>query len=111
MTVLRRRHRSLLQAAQSAACVQSALGLRRAPNSGLYPFCDAGTGATRRYFIAANVVKWDYTPSGLNQCQGRPFSAEESVYARGGNSSTYLKAQYTGYSDGTLQDQAGEFHA
>jgi hypothetical protein len=49
------------------------------------------------------VVTWDYTPSGLNQCQGRPFSAEESVYARGGNSSTYLKAKYEAYQDGTFK--------
>ena len=65
--------------------------------SGSYPFCDVGTGAVRRYYIAANVVTWDYTPSGLNQCQGRPFTAEESVYARGGNSSTYLKAKFEAY--------------
>jgi hypothetical protein len=47
-------------------------------------------------------VTWEYTPSGLNQCQGRPFTPEESVYARGGNSSTYLKAQYQAYADATF---------
>lgn len=56
-------------------------------------------GKTRRYYIAANQFVWDYLPLGINACQGRDLSPEESLYARNGNSSAYIKGQFQAFSD------------
>lgn len=65
----------------------------------------ADAGKTRRYYLAANTVVWDYVPLGINACQGRDLSPEETLYARGGNSSTYLKAQFQAYSDASFSER------
>ena len=52
----------------------------------------------------ANTITWDYLPLGINACQGRALSEEESLYARGGNSSTYVKGQFQAH-DATFSNQ------
>ena len=53
----------------------------------------------------ANTITWNYLPLGINACQGRALSEEESLYARGGNSSTYAKAQFQAYGDASFSTQ------
>ena len=69
---------------------------------------DAG-GKTRRYYLAANTITWNYLPLGINACQGRALSEEESLYARGGNSSTYAKAQFQAF-DANFSNQLVSKH-
>lgn len=47
-------------------------------------------GETRRYYVAAEEVEWDYAPSGANMCDGTatgtPFSDQQFTFIA--NSST-----------------------
>jgi manganese oxidase len=69
---------------------------------------DATTGRTRRFFIAADTVEWDYAPSGANGISGQPFGEEEDTFvARGEHriGHVYEKSVYRAYTDesfGTL---------
>ena len=62
---------------------------------------------TRTYFIAADEVDWDYAPDGTNVMMGRPFNDEENVFVEANGvdrvGSTYKKALYREYTDGTFQ--------
>ena len=60
---------------------------------------------TRTYYIAADLVQWNYAPDGLNVAQGRPFTAQENTYVGKGAGrigSTYTKALYREYTDATF---------
>jgi len=60
---------------------------------------------TRTYYVAADEVAWNYTPSGTNQITGRPFDAVERNFVEAGPRSigaTALKAQYREYTDSTF---------
>ncbi|KAL9973398.1 hypothetical protein ACROYT_G019854 [Oculina patagonica] len=65
-------------------------------------------GKTRRYFIAANEVPWNYGPSGKNNMDGqsltKPGSDSAVFFAQGKHriGGTYLKASYEGYTDNTF---------
>jgi hypothetical protein len=67
-------------------------------------------GKTRRYYLVANRITWDYLPLGINACQERILSPEESLYARGGNSSAYIKAQFQAFSDATFSKKLVSMH-
>lgn len=59
-------------------------------------------GQERVYYIAADEVEWNYTPSGTNVFAGRDFNAAECVFfcqASDRIGSTYLKAVYREYTD------------
>ena len=69
----------------------------------------------RTYYIAADEVKWDYAPTGVDQISGKPFDAFERVYTQSGLhriGKVYHKAiyrEYTGASFKTLKVRpAGE---
>ena len=59
---------------------------------------------TRMYYIAADLVQWDYAPSGLNKVSGAPFTEEEALFAAQDEDKTrigrvYKKALYREYTD------------
>jgi hephaestin len=65
----------------------------------------AGSGTVRRYFIAADTVRWNYAPSGENLITGLPFGADDGVYTVNGPNrigSTYLKSLYREYTDASF---------
>ena len=62
-------------------------------------------GKTRRYFIAADEVSWDYAPSGINQITGLPFDDRANVFVGSGPDrvgKVYKKSQYREYTDATF---------
>jgi len=66
----------------------------------------APAGHVRTYYIAADEVRWNYAPSGMNETMGRPFDAIERVYTvqtphRIGP--VYWKAVYREYTDATFR--------
>ena len=59
---------------------------------------------TRAIFIAADIVEWDFFPSGINQCTGT-IADRERTYVEQTNTtigSKYLKALYREYTDATF---------
>ena len=68
----------------------------------------AGTGITRTYFISADEVVWDYTPTHHNGITGEPFDATADTYVRSGPGrigSRYAKCLYRGYTDGSFDQR------
>ncbi|HEV3090049.1 MAG TPA: multicopper oxidase domain-containing protein [Candidatus Cybelea sp.] len=66
---------------------------------------NASAGQTRTYYIAADEVAWNYTPTGINQVTGQPFDAMQKPYAvqdKHHIGSVYRKAIYREYSDATF---------
>ena len=64
-----------------------------------------GPGQTRIYYIAADEVKWDYTPTGINQITGKPFDDVAQIYVKNDNDRigrVYEKAVYREYTDDTF---------
>ena len=62
-------------------------------------------GTVRTYYIAAETIIWDYTPSGINQAYNRPFNEEEmNFFSEGENKlgTKLKKAQYREYTDPTF---------
>jgi hephaestin len=62
-------------------------------------------GVTRRYYIRADEVAWNYAPTGRNQITGQPFGDQENTYVATGPGrigSTYLKCLYRQYTDATF---------
>src|SRR5205823_628623 len=60
------------------------------------------SGVTRTYYIGADVVAWNYAPTGRNQITGRPFDEVADTYVKRGSGrigSTYDKCLYRGYTD------------
>ena len=66
-------------------------------------FADANyQGQTRTYYIAADEVKWDFAPTGINQITGKPFGDTTNVYIENGKDrigKVSLKAVYREYTD------------
>ncbi|HSA56582.1 MAG TPA: multicopper oxidase domain-containing protein [Gemmatimonadaceae bacterium] len=59
---------------------------------------------TRTYYIAADLIVWDYAPSGMNLVSGEAFTPEESLFAEQDADKTrigrrYTKALYREYTD------------
>lgn len=67
---------------------------------------DARAGVTRRYFVAAEEVDWDYAPDGYDVTMGRDFGEDASVFVAGNGvdrvGSVYRKAIFRQYSDDTF---------
>lgn len=62
-------------------------------------------GKTRVYFIAADEVEWNYVPSGMDKSMGMPLEGIYKMYSERGPhniGSTYRKAVYREYTDGTF---------
>jgi len=64
-------------------------------------------GVTRTYYIAADEVKWNYAPTGMNVITGLPLAANNktALYTINGKDrigSVYLKCLYEGYTDDTF---------
>ncbi len=62
-------------------------------------------GVTRVYYISADLVTWDYAPTGKNQITGKPFDEVADTYVKTGPGrigSRYLKCLYRQYTNGTF---------
>lgn len=60
----------------------------------------------RTYYIAAELVTWDYAPLGFDGCTGQPWNDISSVFVtttNGTMGSTYKKALFREYTDGTYK--------
>lgn len=60
---------------------------------------------TWQYYIAADVVTWNYQPAGSNQCNGLDFAGKEIPYTANppaGTGTVYKKVIYRGYTDATF---------
>ncbi|HWZ28727.1 MAG TPA: hypothetical protein VNX15_09205, partial [Gemmatimonadales bacterium] len=60
---------------------------------------------TRTYYIAADTVRWDYVPGGVDQLSGLPyqdtaFFPDSAPHAM---STAYLKILYREYTDSTFR--------
>jgi FtsP/CotA-like multicopper oxidase with cupredoxin domain len=67
---------------------------------------EAAEGKTRRYFIAADEVDWDYAPSGKDLITGKPFGEDANVFVESGEDRigrVYRKAIYREYTDATFK--------
>jgi manganese oxidase len=65
-------------------------------------------GQVRAYYIAADEVEWNYTPSGMNEITGAPFGAQgagDILYTAHNSTylgSTFLKCVYQQFPNGTF---------
>ena len=59
---------------------------------------------TRTYYIAADLVEWNYAPSGFNQIVDQPFGEAEAIFVNTGPGIglRYTKALYREYTDSTF---------
>lgn len=60
---------------------------------------------TRYYYIAADIVTWNYAPTGMNQCNGKAFANSEIPFTANppaGTGTVYKKVIYRGYTDATF---------
>ena len=67
--------------------------------------CQSNEGQTRIYYIAADEVEWNYTPTGMNVLKGQDFDGDENVFVKNTEDrigSTYIKALYQEYTDMTF---------
>ena len=61
---------------------------------------------TRTYYVAADMVAWNYAPRGRDMITGRPFDAQANVFVRRGVhriGSTYDKALFREYTDSSFR--------
>lgn len=57
------------------------------------------SGTTRKHYIQAEEVTWDYAPNGSNGITGAPFGDDENVFVRDFIGSKYTKCLYFEYTD------------
>ena len=72
--------------------------------------CSAASDSavTRTYYVAAELVDWDYAPSGTNKISGAPFTAIDSFIMAPQQEflgRVYRKAIYREYTDSTFTTQ------
>ncbi|MFN8081872.1 MAG: multicopper oxidase domain-containing protein [Kineosporiaceae bacterium] len=63
------------------------------------------TGRTRTYYLGADELVWDYTPSGKNLVTAKPFDDDAKVFVAPGPDrigSRYLKCLYHSFTDATF---------
>lgn len=61
------------------------------------------SGNVRRYYIAAELVDWNYAPTGWDNYMGLPLSqSPRAQYQNFGGRYTYTKALYRGYTDSSF---------
>jgi FtsP/CotA-like multicopper oxidase with cupredoxin domain len=63
----------------------------------LLAFLAPARAATRRYYITAEDVTWDFAPSGLNLTEGRPIPAPWAAQTK------WQKTRYFEYTDSTFK--------
>jgi FtsP/CotA-like multicopper oxidase with cupredoxin domain len=66
---------------------------------------EGARSVTRTYYVAADVVAWDYAPADRDEITGRPFSDEAKVFVERGPKrigDTYKKALYREYTDASF---------
>jgi hephaestin len=66
----------------------------------------ANNGVTRRYYIAADLVDWNYAPLALNGITGQPFDDVANTFVQNGAGrigSIYQKCLYRAYTDQTFK--------
>ncbi|SEG25569.1 hephaestin [Bryocella elongata] len=83
----------LLAASIFQAAIANAVSVRPAP------------GKTRTYFVAADEVQWDYTPSGRDEAMGMDFDDVGKAFTQSGPhriGHIYKKAIYREYTDATF---------
>jgi manganese oxidase len=71
-----------------------------------HPAGASANGQVRTYYIAADEVRWNYAPSGIDQVTGKPFDAMQRPYTTNDShhiGSVYLKAIYREYTDATFR--------
>jgi FtsP/CotA-like multicopper oxidase with cupredoxin domain len=59
----------------------------------------------RTYYLAADPVRWDYAPDGINGVTGEPWDEAAATFTEAGPDrigSTYLKSLYREYTDGSF---------
>ncbi len=87
----------------AAACGTTGGGGRVATASGRpAQLAGASSGQTRRYYIAADTVDWDYAPSGKNLITGEDFDDTANVFVEHGPhriGHVYRKSLYRQYTD------------
>lgn len=70
---------------------------------------------TRTYYVAADLVEWNFAPSGTNRLAGGPFTDEEAIWAVESPTHigpVYIKALYREYTDAsftTLKQRPAEW--
>ena len=75
-------------------------GCSRAPR-----IAQAGSAAIHTYYVAADEVDWNYTPSGIDKMMGMEFMGYAKVLTEHGPhriGTTYRKAIYREYTDGSF---------
>jgi FtsP/CotA-like multicopper oxidase with cupredoxin domain len=86
------------------ACMTLA-GLACLATGGLAAQVPTEGGHTRTYFIAADVVDWDYVPGGRNEITGTPYA--DTAFFRNAPprpvSTVYKKVLYREYTDSTFK--------
>ena len=82
----------------------------------VFAFAQAGlAGTVHTYYVASDEVDWNYTPLGVDQMMGMPFTDYAKLYTERGPhriGSTYRKAIYREYTDETfttLKPRAAEW--
>ncbi|MBV8332722.1 MAG: multicopper oxidase domain-containing protein [Candidatus Eremiobacteraeota bacterium] len=63
-------------------------------------------GTVRTYYIAADEIRWNYAPTGIDQTTGRPFDGIAkwyTVHSRHRIGTVYFKAVYREYTDATFK--------
>lgn len=66
----------------------------------------ASAGRVRTYYIAADEVDWDYTPSGKDVIHDEPYHFEGAPMSKGAlhpNAAVYRKALFREYTDASFQ--------
>ncbi len=66
---------------------------------------DTSAGVVRRYYVSADQVVWDYTPTGRDQITGKPFDSDARTFVASGPGrigSRYLKCVYRAYTDASF---------
>ena len=66
------------------ALLSVALAASAATAPSATPLRPVAQGHTRDYFIAADEVVWDYTPTGINQISGKPFEGIQTLFTKQG---------------------------
>jgi FtsP/CotA-like multicopper oxidase with cupredoxin domain len=71
----------------------------------LFTSASGSIATTRRYYVAAEEVVWDYAPTGTDLISGQPFDAVQKPFMEAGPKTIgrkYLKALYREYTDSTF---------
>lgn len=97
----------VLLGAGLALAISLPLSLRgRGGARGFEPLSASGAGepdgVERTFYIAADVVDWDYAPAGKNLCKGTPFGEKEAPYVSQGAGKRFRKALFREYADASF---------